>query len=615
MKTQSRTLRLDARSADAESRTIRATLSTENPVDRFGEAEILVHDSASIDFERAANGLPLLFAHDQREPIGLAEDVRIENRELKATLRFSRNPRAESIFQDIQDGTLRHVSIGYHVLATEQTETGYRVTRWKPVEASVVSVPADHTAQIGRNYAMTIEALTETEQSLSRSQRRAIREQTEAEHRAEARAATAERSRIQGIAESVRAAGLDEALAQQMIEDGTALDAARAEVLRKLAERPAPRMPTVTPGDWIARDVTAYDGRRAAMVAGLAIRCGLRAEHEGRQFAGLSLVELARQCLMARGSGVNSRSTSEIVSRALTSSDFPLLLSGLTGKVLQNMREADPASHQAWVKFGTTPNFKSNTRPALSSAPGLLEKAEGGSVQYGALAERGEAFTAKRYARAIKITREAIVNDDLSAFTTAARGFAQAALRLEADLAYAQLTANPVMADGNALFHASHGNLMTGASTAFSTTYALSALGAARAMMRKQKDPGEQGYLDVKPRFLLVPVALETLAESIIASLARVDSSNSAVNNPAWIRSLQIVADPRLDASSAAYWYLAADYAQTDTVEIAHLEGTSRGFTTVEEVDFDSDDLKIKATWEGGCAVVDWAGLLRSNGA
>ena len=175
---KTRTVSLDRRALDTEKRTIKATLSTEQPVVRFGESEVLDHTAAAVDFERASQGLPLLFGHDQLEPIGIAENVRLEGRELKAVLRFSRNPKAEEVFRDVVDGTLRHLSIGYHVRDTKPTDTGYRATRWKPLEASVVSVPADHLAQIGRNYPMTteIENDTDTDTRLSRSQRRAQRE-------------------------------------------------------------------------------------------------------------------------------------------------------------------------------------------------------------------------------------------------------------------------------------------------------------------------------------------------------------------------------------------------------------------------------------------------------
>ncbi len=61
------------------------------------------------------------------------------------------------------------------------------------------------------------------------------------------------------------------------------------------------------------------------------------------------------------------------------------------------------------------------------------------------------------------ISRQAIVNDDLGAFTSLATKLGRAARRsIEADV-YALLALNsgagPTMGDGNALFHSSHGNV------------------------------------------------------------------------------------------------------------------------------------------------------------
>ncbi|MEO5375977.1 MAG: hypothetical protein H7840_17265, partial [Alphaproteobacteria bacterium] len=42
---------------------------------------------------------------------------------------------------------------------------------------------------------------------------------------------------------------------------------------------------------------------------------------------------------------------------------------------------------------------------------------------------------------------------------------------------------------------------------------------------------------------------------------------------PASIRTLAVIAEPRLDDTSTTAWYLAADPAQIDTIEYAYLEG------------------------------------------
>lgn len=623
----------------AEGGPIPCVIATPEPVERsdpYGDpyAEVLACDPASVDLGRAP--LPLLVSHNSRElPIGQITNIRATGREVRGELVLGQSARAREIEPDIRSGLVSSLSVGYVIQKHQRSGDTLTATRWQPHEVSLVAVPADPRAGTYRSKTMHEQDENDTT-TLSRSQRRALREaeiereENEArELRAEKRIATRERERISMIHRAVEGLDIPADTVADWIETGRTVTDCRAEIIEALKRKETPLNPridvpnTITQRDrssiWgSTRDTTDHQGARAAMIDGLAIRSGAivkEPSRDARQFAGLSLLDLALRCLGNRGTAVQTRNPSEILSRALSSSDFPLLLSGLANKILQNMREMDPATHQAWVKFTTTPDFKANSRPALSSAPSLALKAEGAEITYGSLAERGESFSAKRYARALRITREAMVNDDLRAFEVASRGFAQAALRLEADLAYAQLTTNPTMADSVALFHANHGNLLTGGTTAFDATNALTALGAARAAMRKQKDPANNGYLDVRPAYLLLPVAKETLAESIITSLSRIDGTNAGVNNPGWIRNLTIVCDPRLDASSSAYWYLAANHQQVDTVEIAHLEGTNRGFTTVEEVNFATDDLDVKATWEGGCAVIDWAGLLRSNGA
>ncbi len=51
-------------------------------------------------------------------------------------------------------------------------------------------------------------------------------------------------------------------------------------------------------------------------------------------------------------------------------------------------------------------------------------------------------------------------------------------------------------------------------------------------MMRKQMGQGGLGYLNIIPRFLIVPAALETLAEVLVASTVKVGGSNAEPATP-----------------------------------------------------------------------------------
>lgn len=148
---------------DPERKTVEASLSSETPVVRWYGNEILAHDADSIDLARAADGLPLLWNHDGGTPIGIVENVRLDNGKLRGTLKFSNNPKAREVFDDVSGGFLRNISICYQVNRWEETANSddVRVTNWALLETSVVSVPADATVGIGRS--LTLPNCRETE--------------------------------------------------------------------------------------------------------------------------------------------------------------------------------------------------------------------------------------------------------------------------------------------------------------------------------------------------------------------------------------------------------------------------------------------------------------------
>jgi len=129
-------------------------LSTEYPVERGDYVEVLAHDAeAHVDLTRAP--LPLLTLHDHRKlPVGVIEDVRLDvaERRLRGFVRFASTPEAQALSQQVREGTLRWVSIGYTVLR-EVGRIGGRVVRFafQPHEASLVAVPADPGAQFFRS--------------------------------------------------------------------------------------------------------------------------------------------------------------------------------------------------------------------------------------------------------------------------------------------------------------------------------------------------------------------------------------------------------------------------------------------------------------------------------
>jgi hypothetical protein len=157
---------------------------------------------------------------------------------------------------------------------------------------------------------------------------------------------------------------------------------------------------------------------------------------------------------------------------------------------------------------------------------------------------------------------------------------------------------------------ATHANFTTGPGTVINVAN----LGVGRAAMRAQK--GAEGRpINVRPKFLIIPVALETLAEQYTsADFVSAKSSDINVFREGRPSALVVVPEPRLDAVSALSWYLAADNAQIDTVEYAFLEG-QEGVYLESRQGFDIDGIELKARVDVAAKALDYRGLYKNAGA
>lgn len=141
-----RALRL--REVRADSREADFTFST-NAEDRYGEVVEQVWQLDNFNRNPVA-----LYAHESRElPIGYAKDVGVIDGSLRGTIVFATdkaNPKAEQVWQGIQEKTLRAVSVGFYPHSTRwETENDRErliLTDNELVEISVVPIPANPEA-------------------------------------------------------------------------------------------------------------------------------------------------------------------------------------------------------------------------------------------------------------------------------------------------------------------------------------------------------------------------------------------------------------------------------------------------------------------------------------
>ncbi|SDS21104.1 ATP-dependent protease ClpP, protease subunit [Halopseudomonas xinjiangensis] len=335
-------------------------------------------------------------------------------------------------------------------------------------------------------------------------------------------------------------------------------------------------------------------------------RVGLVAVESGNYFAGMSLMELARASLSHRGVGIAGMDRNGIVGMAFThsSSDFGTLLADVARKSMLKGLEEAGETFQQWTGKGTLTDFRPAQRVDLTSFPNLDKVAEGAEYKYGTVGDRGEQIMLATYGKLFSITRQAVINDDLSAMTRVPQMMGRAAIRTVADLVYAVLTSNPAMSDGKALFHNDHKNQLAAGSLS------VGRIDEAKSAMRLQKDG--KAALNIRPAYLLTPVALESTAKALLAAEFDPALADARVPNP--IRGLvEVISDPRLDDASKTTSYMTASASMYDTIEVAYLDGNDRPYLEQQQ-GFTVDGAAFKVRIDAGVAPLSWRTMVKLAG-
>jgi hypothetical protein len=619
--------------------------------------EILDVSDRAVDLTRLNAGAPALDSHSvwsSHSQVGVVERAWIEGKEGKATIRFPReglDQAADRMFGLISDGIIRNVSVGYSIERVKVVEPAAKgeveqriVERWTPLEVSFVTVPADPRAQVRAAdqasfpieiidirmqkeasmpenttvMAGDVPASNETRQqsvgpaALSEPPASRMPELSAApDNEAIAtRAREGERDRVSTIYDLAGRLNLERGFAEDLVKRGVTVDESRRLILDQVAARSdeTRTFPHVSiPLGGRDERVT----RRDAVANALLHRYSptlFPLEDAARQYRGMTLLELARESLGNAGVNTRGLSRDEVATRALHStSDFPEILSAVTNKTLRQAYDAYPRTFALFCRQVLATDFKSMHRVQLGEAPQLPEVGESGEFKRGTLGESKESYRVKTYGRVVAITRQVLINDDLDAFTRIPAMYGNSIAQLESDVVWGIITANPAMADGNALLHTTHKNL---ASTGAALDVA--SVGAARATMALQTGLDKKTVLNIRPAFLIVPAALELKAEQLVAqNLVPADSAKVV---PQSIRTLSPISEPRLDAASATSWYLAASPNQIDTIEYAYLEGQQGAYIETRN-GFDVDGVEIKCRLDFGAKAIDWRGLYKNPGA
>ena len=566
---------------DDATMTVEAVLSAFADVRRPGFVERL--DPAGLDTSRLV-GAPVLDSHrsgSARDVIGVVTAVRTEDGKLVGTIRLSQADDVAATVQKIREGALRGVSLGYRVHTwVETNENGTRVrtaAAWTPIEVSAVAVPAD-PASLFRSHNMT----TENEQ------------QTGIE--TPMPPVSTDAPRIRALAE---VAGLTPEWADNIVRSGLGLEDARLSAQAELMRR-SQAVPTIRTHVGASNDNPAVVTHR--MGDAMAVRMGGGdVAPELRQFMDQSMIDMARRSLELAGTSTRGLSVDDVLTRAMTTSDFPIAVGNAMGKVAADAYQAAESPLKSLFRQRTLPNFKPSQSIRLGGMGRFEELTESGEIRHTSRAENGETMKLGTYAQGISVSRRLLIDDDLGLLGDMTAALGTAAAQTENDLIVATVTGNPKLSDNKAVFHATRGNIGTAGAPSLTT------LDEARKAMRGRTDLDGKTLINVQPKYLVVGPELETEAEQLLAAIY---ASNTADVNP-FSGKLQLLVEPRITDAS---WYVFGDPARTPALQFAYLS-SAPGVQIQRTEAWDVLGSKWRAWLDFGCGWLDWRGAQFNAGA
>jgi len=238
---------------DDDERTVDVVMSTGAPVNRSDYEgdyiEALSLDRGAVRLDRLNRGAPLLDSHrywgGTQAMLGavVPGSARIEGGELRGKVKFSRSESGDRAYQDMKDGVLRHVSIGYitHKFAVDNTTSPptRRATDWEPHELSAVPIPADPQAGFRSVTINRAPPAKEDKHMTTESEAAAAAVETRAAPALDQRAIDAavaagvktEMDRREAIQDIATRLGLGVEFANTHISAGASLDAVRAAAI------------------------------------------------------------------------------------------------------------------------------------------------------------------------------------------------------------------------------------------------------------------------------------------------------------------------------------------------------------------------------------------------
>jgi hypothetical protein len=379
-----------------------------------------------------------------------------------------------------------------------------------------------------------------------------------------------------------------------------------SQILDRVVERGRGSDVRVTGGHRTLDDPQQY---RDAVVEGLAARImGTEPQGMAREAVAGSWADFHRGYLRRVGQSVTGLSDTEVVTRALTTSDMPITAGATVNVVVR--RTYDAAVSPIAQVFGTPelPDFRPQMEALVDWTTLAVGKVnEMGEFKSSYVTETGETITLYTIGGLSGLSRQLWLNASTALATIGSIGTAYGR-RLAADVSdrmvnfITQATlGGPTLSDSNPFFYAGRGNIaelhINDLDTIVETAM------DARAAASKRRGAGSV-MIGVAPRIWIVPSEFEGDA---LRAIAAVNATTTQDVNPL-ANKLDVVAEPRLTSTTTSY--LVAPPAALDGLVRVSLAGAPGPFVE-SRWGFEVDAVQFKIRLDFGLGAVEWRSWTR----
>jgi hypothetical protein len=347
----------------------------------------------------------------------------------------------------------------------------------------------------------------------------------------------------------------------------------------------------------------------------------------------MGIREFFSLCASAEGRSLPpwSIGPNDYIRAAFSTVSLPGLLSNIANKVMLDRYNAVDQAWQRFCKKGVLNDFKPHYRYRMTEDFKFKPVGPDGQLSNVQLGEQAYQIQAGTEGAIITLSRQMIVNDDMSAFADLPARFGIGAGEGIAETVYTPLLNNPSTvedAQANppqtpvAFFSSGHKNYLDGAGTQFG----FAGLSALYNQFLLQTKPNGRP-LNVEPKILVVPTQLKLAAIALmkqtplIASIATTGSKSTVTSSYNVLGELfEVVSSQYLSSTAfntnalATAYYLFADPMLLPAIEVGFLNGIEQPVIERGEPNFEVLGIRFRAFLDWGVALEDFRGAAYSKG-